>query len=141
MDGTQSVRVSGATIAPDAVVTSWVTAFNARDLEGMLACLDPDVRFHPLRLIGLDGSYRGHAGVQRWWFAGLTRLHHGDLMVLSDVHATRDGKVLAEGALTLGRDFEIAWFYALHTIADGLIAAAHHYLTDPDMLERLGLVP
>jgi hypothetical protein len=29
---------------------------------------------------------------------------------------------------------------ALHRIIDGLIVAAHHYLTDPDMLQRLGPV-
>ncbi len=36
--------------------------------------------------------------------------------------------------------FEIAPFSALHRIVDGLIMAAHHYLTDADVLARLGLV-
>ena len=50
--------MSGATsaLAPDALVRRWVDAFHARDVEGMLAHLDPEVRFHPLRLSGLDGS-------------------------------------------------------------------------------------
>ena len=58
---TGGASVSGATIAaaPEALVTRWVDAFDARDVEGMLVCLDPDVRFHPLRLDGLDRSYRG----------------------------------------------------------------------------------
>jgi hypothetical protein len=134
-----SVSEAAIALAPDALVTGWVDAFNERDLEGMLARLDPAVRFHPLRLGGLDGSYRGHDGV-RQWFARGTQLRHEHLIVLSDVHGAGDGKVLAVGALTLAGDFELEPFCALHRIAGGLIVAAHHYLTDPDMLEHLGLV-
>jgi ketosteroid isomerase-like protein len=126
-------------LAPEPLVTRWVDAFNARDIEGMLVCLDPDVRFHPLRLGGLDGSYRGHDDVRRW-LARRTLLRHEHVMVMSDVNRAGDGKVLAAGALSLVGDLEIAPFRALHAIADGMIAAAHHYVTDPDMLECLGLV-
>ena len=132
--------VSGAATAParDAIVR-WVDAFNQRDLEGMLARFHPEVRFHPLRLVGLDGSYRGHDGVRRW-FVRRTQLRHEHVFVLSDVNGVGDDRVLAVGALTLAGEFEIAPFCALHRIVDGLIVAAHHYLTDADMLERLGLV-
>ena len=134
--------MSGATIAPapDALVRGWMDAFHARDVEGMLARLDPEVRFHPLRLSGLDGSYRGHDGVQRW-LARLTQLHHDYVIALSEVHGSRDDKVLAVGELRLAGNIEIARFYALHRIADGVIVAAHHYLSDPVMLEHLGLIP
>ena len=58
--------VSGATTAPARnAVVRWVDAFNERDLEGKLGRFRPEVRSHPLRLVGLDGSYRGHDGV-RW---------------------------------------------------------------------------
>jgi SnoaL-like domain len=135
------VSVSGATTAPgrDAIVR-WVDAFNERDLEGMLARLHPKVRLHPLRLRGLDGSYRGNDGVQRW-IARLTQLRHEHVIVLSDVHGSRDDNVLEVGSLRLVGNFEIAPFCALHRIAGGLIVAAHHYLSDSDMLEWLGLVP
>lgn len=135
-------RASGAatTPAPDTIVTRWVDAFNERDLEGMLARVHPEVRFHPLRLAGLDGSYRGHHGVRRW-FMRRAQLRHTHVFVLSDVHGAGDDQVLAVGALALAGEVEIAPFCALHRITDGLIVAAHHYLTDPDMLERLGLVP
>jgi len=36
---------------------------------------------------------------------------------------------------------DIGPFCGLHRLAGGLIVAAHHYLTDPDMIEYLGLVP
>ena len=135
------VGVSGATTAParDAVVR-WVDAFNVRDLEGTLARFHPAVRFRPLRLVGLDGSYRGHDGVRRW-FARRTQLGHEHVFVLSDVHRAGDDRLLAVGALTLAGEFEIAPFCALHRIVDGLIVAAHRYLTDAGTLERFGLVP
>ena len=69
------------------------------------------------------------------------QLRHTHVFVLSDVHGAGDDQVLAVGALALAGEVEIAAFCALHRITDGLIVAAHHYLTDPDMLERLGLVP
>ena len=69
-----------------------------------------------------------------------TQLRHEHVFVSSDVHGAGDHQVLAVGALTLAGGFEIARFSALHRIARGLIVAAHHYLTDTDMLERLGLL-
>ena len=35
--------------APDALVTRWLDAFTARDVEGMLAGVHPQARFQPLR--------------------------------------------------------------------------------------------
>jgi hypothetical protein len=32
---------------PEGIVSRWVKAFNARDLDGMLACLAEDVDFTP----------------------------------------------------------------------------------------------
>ena len=134
--------MSGPTVTPTpaALVSRWVDAFNAKDLEGMLARLDPDVRFHPLRLSGLDRSYRGHDGVQRW-FVQLARLRYEHVIIVSGVHGTGDDKVLVVGALGLIGNLEIAPFCALHRIVDGVIVAAHHYLSDPDMLEHVGLIP
>ena len=106
----------------------------------MLARFHPEVRFHPLRLAGLDRSYRGHGGVCRW-FVRRTQLRHEHVFALSDVHGACDDQVLAVGALALAGEVEIAPFCALHRIIDGLIVAAHHYLPEPAMLERLGLVP
>jgi hypothetical protein len=48
--------------------------------------------------------------------------------------------VLATGALTTANQADVASFCGLHQLADGMIVAAHHYISDPDMLERLGLL-
>jgi hypothetical protein len=87
-------------MSPDALVRGWTEAFNAQDLEGMLACLDESVVFHPLRLSGLAGCYRGHDGV-REWFERLGRLQHDLQLAARDMRDLGNGRVLSSGSLTL----------------------------------------
>lgn len=126
--------------APETIVSRWVHAFNTRDLDGMLACLGAEVHFHPLRLGGLRASYRGHDGV-REWFAQLQRSRHEHRIVFSEGRDIGEGRVFASGSLSLAGESDIGPFCALHRLAGGLIVAVHHYLTDPDLIEHLGLIP
>lgn len=112
------------------MVAEWVDAFNARDLEWMLACMSPEVRFHPLRLAGLERSYRGHDDV-RGWLRRLDELGHRHRIALSELRGGSDGEVLGVGSLMLLRETDPARFWLLHRVEGGLIVAAHHYLTDP----------
>jgi ketosteroid isomerase-like protein len=41
-------------------------AFNGRDLDAMLALAHDDVVVES-RLVAIEGGYRGHEGVRRWW--------------------------------------------------------------------------
>ena len=41
-------------------------AFNRRDLDRFLALMHDEVEIEP-RLGALEGDYRGHEGVRRWW--------------------------------------------------------------------------
>src|SRR5262245_5578637 len=41
-------------------------AFNKRDLETMLALSDEEIVVES-RLTAMEGGYRGHQGVRRWW--------------------------------------------------------------------------
>src|SRR5438876_10880402 len=43
-------------------------AFNARDIEAIIAYSDPSVEFHPLLAASLGGEtvYQGHDGMHRW---------------------------------------------------------------------------
>ncbi len=120
-------------------MSRWVGAFNARDLDGMLVCLAADVEFHPLRLSGLRAAYRGHDGV-REWFAQLKHLRHEHRFVLCEAREAGAGLVFVTGSLSLAGE-PIGPFCALHQIGGGLIIAVHQYLTDPDMIEFLGLIP
>lgn len=40
--------------------------FNCRDLDGVLGLMHERVEIEP-RLVSLEGAYRGHEGVRRWW--------------------------------------------------------------------------
>ena len=125
------------TRAPETVVSRWVDAFNDRDLNAMLACLAVDVEFHPLRLHRLDGSYQGHDGV-RSWFAQLERLQHEQRLKVSRIESTDGDQVLAVGAVSLNGLDVGPPFCGLYVLADGLILAAHLYLTEPQLLKQLG---
>ena len=106
----------------------------------MLMRLDPRVDFHPLRLGGLGGSYRGHDGV-RDWFLQTSRQVGEYQIALSDVRSVGEGEVFAVGSLHLRRGRHIGSFAALHRIDRELIVAVYHCLTDPEMIEYLGLIP
>ncbi len=41
-------------------------AFTGRDLDAFLALMHDEVEIEP-RLVALEGDYRGHEGVRRWW--------------------------------------------------------------------------
>jgi ketosteroid isomerase-like protein len=48
------------------LIAQGVAAFNAGDIDGMLAPMHPDVEFQPLRAV-LEGTvYHGHEGFRRW---------------------------------------------------------------------------
>jgi hypothetical protein len=93
-----------------------------------------------LRLSGLDACYRGRAGV-RDWFGQLKHLHHEHRILLREARETGDGRVFATGSLRLCEEYDIGPFCALHRIEGGLIVGVHQYLSDPDMIEFLGLIP
>ncbi len=127
-------------VSQETIVSRWVDAFNARDLDGIVGVLAGNVDFHPLRLPGIAASYRGHDGV-REWFTRLRYLHHEYRIVVRETQELGDGRVFATGSLSLAGESDIGPFCALHRLDRGLIVAAHQYLTDPDMIESLGLIP
>lgn len=122
--------------APQALVSQWIESYNARDLDGMLSCMSAEVRFYPLRLDGLERYYRGHDGV-RSWFARLNELRHRYRLDLRNIRGEHDGEVVAIGELRFEGDPDPARFWARNQVEDGAIAIAHHYLTDPDVLDGI----
>ena len=68
-------------------------AFNRRDLDAMLACIDPDVQF-AVRLIEMQGSpdLRGHDGMREWW-RGLLAVFPDIKIELLDVRDLGDSAI------------------------------------------------
>jgi hypothetical protein len=125
---------------PTTIVVRWVEAFNRRDVDGLLAVVVHDVDLHPLTLPGFAASYRGRDGVREW----LTRVQdgrHQHRIVLDGAREVGGGMVFASGVLVLTEDVAIGPVCALHRIEHGLIAAAHEYHTDPETMERIGMIP
>lgn len=122
---------------PDAVLLDWIDAFNSRDLGGLLTLTDADVILHPLRLHGLERTYRGHDGVRRW-FARIEELGLRHRIDVTDV-SIDGGEVMAVGALAFTPRDDPIPVWVLDRVENGLIMLAHHYLTDPDAFPRPGL--
>ena len=74
-------------------IRAGLAALNRRDVDGMLATLQPDAELVPLRAV-LEGIvYRGHEGLRRW-LADMAE-DWDDLRIdTDDVRALDDGRVL-----------------------------------------------
>lgn len=126
--------------APEELVSQWIDAFNLRDLDGMLACMSPRVRFYPLRLSGLERFYQGHDGLRRW-FDHMRERDHRHRIALHKLRGEPDGEVVAIGELHLEEGSEPARFWARDRVEGDGIVVAHHYLTDPDVFEDIAKPP
>lgn len=122
----------------EATVRRWFEAFNSRDLEAMLACTDPEVDFHPLRLHGLGGGYRGHEGM-RQWFEEIQRFEHHHRIELAELRAAGTGQLVALGTLSPADPTGLSSFWALERLTGNRIVTAYHFLTDPEVLRESGL--
>jgi ketosteroid isomerase-like protein len=114
--------------ADEATVRRWFDAFNSRDLEAMLACMDAHVDFRPLRLRGIDAVYHCHVGV-RDWFADLVRMEHRHRVDLTEVSGG-GGRVIAAGTLSAADSTGPSSFWAVEQFENGRIVVAQHYLSD-----------
>lgn len=121
---------------PETIVSRWIDCFNLRDLDGMLDCMSPGVRFYPLRLSGLERQYQGHDGV-RDWFGHLAGSGHRYRLAVHNLRAEPDGEVVAVGELHVDAGADPARFWARDQVEDGAIVVAHHYLTDPEIFEGI----
>lgn len=138
MAATRSESLAIPSDADAALVAGFVSAFNLRDLGGMLAALHPDVEFHPLRVLGMEKRYDGHAGIERW-FARLVALEHEHRIVVAAFEATPTGGVIADGRLEIGHHATATHFCGVYRLEDWLIVSAHHYMSDRATLGSLGV--
>jgi hypothetical protein len=130
---------SASALAQKAMILRWANAFNARNLDGLLDCLHPEVEFHPLKLVGIDCLYLGHDGV-RGWFDRLGELRYSHRIELSRICDGREGDLVAIGVLHVPGHGAVAPFCATHRIDDGLIDFARHFPREPDLVERVNFV-
>lgn len=132
--------MSAAGASTRAVGLRFIEAFNRRDAEALVALADPGIEFHPTSLVGEDRVYQGHDGIRRWIRdLGRSQIKHqvrvrevrvleeDRLLVISEV--VIDGEVISPSAM-LARLTE-----------ESRIVEARAYLSDEQMLKKIGLVP
>lgn len=130
---------SAFALGSKALILRWVNSFNARNLDGMLSCLDPEVEFHPLKLVGIDRSYRGHDGVSTW-LGRLDALRYRHRIELDEIREAGGAQLLAVGTLSVPGHGSVIPFCASHSIEEELIVQARHFPREPDLVERTDLL-
>ena len=126
--------------AMEATGRKFVDGHNRRDIEALCELTAPDIAFHPTSLAGGERVYRGHEGLRRWvdhlnesrivhqaQIREVRALDDNRLMILTNVLV--DGELVTEAAM-------LAWM-----TDDGRIAEIHAYLSDEEMLRKVGVLP
>lgn len=132
-------RMFASEISFDLIARRFIDAFNRRDVESLIALSDPAIEFHPSSLVGRRQRYDGHDGLRRWVEElGKSGLEHQ--VQVRQVRPSDDGfvilaEVLIDGtAVTPGT--MVARVNERHEIAE-----AHVFLTDAELLARIGVMP
>ena len=118
-----------------------VEALNGRDIDALLACLDPDVEYHPLLSRVAVTAYHGHDGI-RSWFGQLDdaweelRLDAEAYFDLGD--ETLLFYVLRGRGRHSGAEVEVAGAHVCRW-RDGLGVCAKQYAHREDALKELGV--
>lgn len=84
-------------VAARAFVNSWVTAWNAHDLDAVLMHFADDVTFRSpvaVQLMGGDGVIRGQEALRGYWAEGLRRIPDLRFEVLGSEEATGTPRLL-----------------------------------------------
>jgi hypothetical protein len=124
----------------EAIAHAFIDAFNRRDADGLVALAHPGIEWRPSRLAGVGEVYHGHDGLRRW-LEGLrvSRVQHQarvrEVRAFDESRFAVISEVLLEGE-------PVTPSAMVARLSDaGTIIDARAYLSDEQLLERLGLVP
>jgi ketosteroid isomerase-like protein len=112
--------------------------FNRRDPDAMLALMDDEVEIES-RLVAMEGSYRGHEGLRRWWSDLLNALPDYTAEV-EELHDLGDVTLLkvrgrARGAASAAPVVE-TWWQPIRW-RDGMCVWWRNCATEADALEAI----
>ena len=119
------------------IAERYVGAYNARDLDAMLALMDENVVSYPTALFGPRPHF-GHAGVRAWWEAMISSADSFDVVV-SEVRPIESDRVALLGEVW-SRGRRLSPWTVLVRIRNCLIIESHSYLSDTERLEELRLL-
>jgi ketosteroid isomerase-like protein len=117
-------------------------SFNRRDLDALLGLMHDEVEIGP-RLGALEGDYRGHEGVRRWWsdLLGLLPDYKAELVEVQDLKEMTLGQIRgrARGAASGAPVVETWWQSMLWR--DGHCIRWSNFATKADALEAIEKEP
>jgi ketosteroid isomerase-like protein len=115
-------------------------AFNDRDLDAVLAGLHHEVEAFP-RLAAVEGGYRGHDGIRRWWaqLLGAFPDFHVEILEVRDL-----GEFIVLALRLRGRGAESdtpvdAAVWHVNQFRDGKVIRWRVYTSESEALEAVGL--
>lgn len=120
------------------VARRWVAAFNTRDAEALVAIAHPKIEFSPTVLVGDRRTYNGHKGL-RQWLSDLKAARAAHTVRVAVVRRCRSGAILLIGDILVD-DYPVGVFTSHLTLEDSLVVRGQAYLSDEELLVKLGLV-
>jgi ketosteroid isomerase-like protein len=118
------------------VVRGTFDAFQARDLDGFLNHMDPEVEYRSL-VLEVEGVYHGHDGIRSWWESVLSVFPHWSPRIeeTREVGDSVLSRVRVEGSgtgsgIALDRDI---WHVA--EVHDGRLTSSAFFRTEQEALE------
>jgi ribosomal protein S18 acetylase RimI-like enzyme len=123
-----------------AIGIEFIEAFNRRDIDALVGLVSPDFEFHPTSLVGERRVYEGHDGLRRW--AGeLSESQLKHQARLREIRVLDENRFLALTEVLLDGELVSPSAMLAHIDAAGRIVEAHAYLSDEEMLIKIGVVP
>jgi len=117
-----------------------VEAFNRRDWDDFVALIDDEVELES-RLVAVEGRYRGHEGLRRWWEDILAAFpdYSAEIEVIRDLGDVTLTHIRgwAHGAGSTAPVVDPSW--ELAKWRDGKLVWWRSYSTEPEALEAAGL--
>ena len=114
-------------------------AFNDRDLDAVLAGLHDEVEAFP-RLAAVEGGYRGHDGIRRWWaqLLGTFPDFHVEILEVRDL-----GEFIVVALRLRGRGGESdapvdAAVWHVNQLRNGKVIRWHVYASESEALDAVG---
>jgi ketosteroid isomerase-like protein len=115
-------------------------AFNRRDLDRILELMHDEVEIEP-RLAAMEGDYRGHEGVRRWWSNLLDFLpdYTAEVEELHDLGDMTLGRIRGQGhGAASGTPVVETWWQSIRW-RDGRCIRWRNFATEGEALETIGL--
>jgi ketosteroid isomerase-like protein len=115
-------------------------AFNRRDLDAMLALMHDEVEIEP-RLGALEGNYRGHEGVRRWWASLLDFLpdYTAEIEELHDLGDVTLGRIRGRGHGAASSAPVVETWWQSISWHDGMCVRWANFATQAEVLASMGL--